>query len=98
MEALKTCLDPELGISIVDLGLIYGVRVEGDKAKIKMTLTTPGCPLVNMINADVEEKVRKVEGIKEVEVELVWEPRWTPDRISEEGKKALGITESKKSE
>ena len=92
MEVLKQCMDPELGISIVDLGLIYDVKVEKEgKVKIKMTLTTVGCPLVGMIRGDVKEKVGAMKGVKDVEVELVWDPPWTPERISVEGKKKLGF-------
>jgi len=92
MEVLKQqCMDPELGISLVDLGLIYGVKVEKDVVKVKMTLTTVGCPLVGMMQGDVKEKVGAMKGVKEVEVEIVWDPPWTPARISAEGKKKLGF-------
>ena len=91
MEVLKQCMDPELGISLVDLGLIYDVKVEKDEVKINMTLTTVGCPLVGMMRGDVKEKVGAMKGVKEVEVEIVWDPPWTPERISAEGKKKLGF-------
>jgi len=91
MKVLKKCYDSEIGISLVDLGLIYDVQVKDDKVYIKMTLTTPGCPMhVFMVN-DVEEKVKKMKGVKEVKVELVWDPQWTPDRMSREAKKKLGF-------
>jgi len=91
MKVLKKCYDSEIGISLVDLGLIYDVQVKDDKVYIKMTLTTPGCPMhVFMVN-DVEEKVKKMKGVKEVKVELVWDPPWTPDRISREVRKKLGF-------
>ena len=91
MKVLKKCYDSEIGISLVDLGLIYDVQVKDDKVYIKMTLTTPGCPMhVFMVN-DVEEKVKKMKGVKEVKVELVWDPPWTPDRMSREAKKKLGF-------
>ena len=82
MEVLKKCYDPEIPINIVDLGLVYDVNVEGDRAHIKMTLTTPDCPMAAMILDNVKQKVESIDGIKKAEVELVWEPPWTPDRIS----------------
>ncbi|NPE30449.1 metal-sulfur cluster assembly factor [Methanococcoides sp. SA1] len=82
MEVLKKCYDPEIPINIVDLGLVYDVNVEGDRAHIKMTLTTPGCPMYAMILDNVRQKVESIDGIKKAEVELAWEPPWTPDRIS----------------
>ncbi|SES70106.1 FeS assembly SUF system protein [Methanococcoides vulcani] len=82
MEVLKKCYDPEIPINIVDLGLVYDVDVEGDRAHIKMTLTTPGCPMAAMIVDNVKQKVESIDGIKKAEVELVWDPPWTPDRIS----------------
>ncbi len=91
MRALKNCYDPEIGVSLVDLGLIYDVQVKDDKVHIKMTLTTPGCPMHAFMVNDVEEKVKKVKGVKEVKVELVWNPPWTPDKMSKEAKKRLGF-------
>lgn len=82
MEVLKKCYDPEILINIVDLGLVYDVDVEGDRVHIKMTLTTPGCPMSTMIVDNVRQKVESIDGIKNAEVELVWDPPWTPDRIS----------------
>jgi len=91
MKVLKECYDPEIGISLVDLGLIYDVKVQGDKVNIKMTLTTPGCPMHMMMTEDVKEKVGKIKGVNEVNVELVWDPPWTPGRMSKEAKKMLGF-------
>ncbi len=82
MEVLKKCYDPEIPINIVDLGLVYDVDVEGDRAHIKMTLTAPGCPMSAMIVDNVRQKVESIDGIKKAEVELVWVPPWTFDRIS----------------
>jgi len=91
MKVLKECYDPEIGISLVDLGLIYDVQVKNDKVHIKMTLTTPGCPMhAHMVN-DVEQKMKKIKGVKGVKIELVWDPPWTPDRMSKEAKKNLGF-------
>ncbi len=91
-EALKKCIDPELGINIVDLGLVYGVKVSGEKVRVEMALTTPGCPLHAFFVKDVEEKVKALPGVREVEVELVWEPPWSPEKMSEEAKKRFGVT------
>lgn len=84
-------MDPELGISVWDLGLIYGIEVNGKKAIIQMTFTTPACPMLHHIASEVEDAVDKVKGIEEVNVRLVWDPPWTPDKISAEGKKKLGL-------
>ena len=91
MEVLRTCYDPEIMINIVDLGLVYGVDVEGEKVHVEMTLTTPGCPMYEFMAENVKQKVEAMEGVKEVVVELVWEPPWTPDRMSEETKKKLEV-------
>lgn len=92
LERLSSVIDPELGVSVVDLGLIYGVEVgdEGD-VKIKMTMTTPHCPLVSIIQNQVQKQVSSVEGVKSVLVELVWEPVWTPEKMSPEAKLQLGF-------
>lgn len=84
MEVLKTCYDPEIPINIVDLGLVYDVDIKGDQANIKMTLTTPGCPMYAVIVDNVKQKVESIEGVETAEVELVWDPPWTPDRISKD--------------
>ncbi|MDP3046731.1 MAG: metal-sulfur cluster assembly factor [Chloroflexota bacterium] len=89
-SALKEVNDPEIPVNIVDLGLIYGVTVDGDKVHVKMTMTAPGCPMHSVMTRDAKQRVEKIEGVKEAEVELVWEPRWTPERLTEGGRKALG--------
>jgi metal-sulfur cluster biosynthetic enzyme len=91
MKVLKECYDPELGISLVDLGLIYDIQVKNDKVQIKMTLTTPGCPMHSFMVNEVEEKVKNIKGVKDVKVDLVWDPPWTPDRMSKELRKKLGF-------
>ena len=92
MDALKTVYDPELpGISIVDLGLVYDVQVDDeDNVQVKMTLTTPGCGMARMIVEEAQAKVVSVEGVKSGAVEIVWEPQWTIDMISDEARKKLG--------
>lgn len=72
IRALKEVVDPEIGLSLVDMDLIKEILIDGDKVKVKMTLTTPGCPLANMLVADVKRKVESLEGVKEAEVELVF--------------------------
>ncbi len=83
-------LDPELGINVVDLGLIYDIQVGGDRIAIDMTLTSPGCPLAGNLASQVEEAVRQAFAGYDVEVSLVWEPRWTPDMMSEEVRRQFG--------
>jgi len=88
--ALKLVLDPELGISIVDLGLIYKVEVIGQRAMIEMTMTSPGCPLSVTIIDEVRLKVLKENyDLSGVQVEVVWNPPWTPELMSDEAKKIL---------
>ncbi|GAB7388146.1 iron-sulfur cluster assembly protein [Bacillaceae bacterium] len=90
LKALKDVYDPELGINVVDLGLIYEITADEDKqVRIKMTLTTPGCPLHDSISSAVKHVVKTRCGIENVHVDLVWEPAWTPERISEEGLRQL---------
>jgi metal-sulfur cluster biosynthetic enzyme len=85
VETLRECVDPELGASIIDLGLVYGVEVKGGKdVRVKMTMTSPMCPLTGMIMADAKLRLEAVDGIGKVDFELVWEPAWNPDMMSEE--------------
>jgi FeS assembly SUF system protein len=92
MERLGEVEDPELGIDIVNLGLVYEVDIDDEgNVKITMTLTAMGCPLAGMINGLVTEAVKKVDGVRDVEVNIVWNPPWTKDRMSRYAKIALGI-------
>jgi len=88
-QALSSVRDPELPLNIVDLGLIYDVSIENDAVSVKMTLTTPGCPMHYTIKAEAEEALRKLSGIRSVKVEIVWDPPWNPDMMSEEAKRML---------
>jgi len=90
-ELLKEIPDPELNISIVDLGLVYSVQVTEGKAKVTMTLTTIGCPLFGVIQKTVEDKLAELKEIQNVEVILTFDPPWTMDRMSEESKLKLGL-------
>jgi len=89
--ALRRVKDPELNLNIVDLGLVYGVRVDGTKVNIDMSLTSPGCPSGPEIMTGAEEAVRSVPGVEDVQVNLVWTPFWTPDRIEPRIRAYLGI-------
>jgi metal-sulfur cluster biosynthetic enzyme len=91
LKALKEVYDPEFPISVVDLGLIYGVKIAKDKVSIKMTLTNPGCPMSAIITQMVREKVESMKGVKEAAIDLVFEPQWTPERISNEARKKFGF-------
>ncbi|MDD3532075.1 MAG: iron-sulfur cluster assembly protein [Candidatus Shapirobacteria bacterium] len=91
ISALKEITDPEIDISVWDLGLIYDVAVKGGEAVIKMTLTAPGCPFMEQLTDQVKEKTAQLEGIKKVKVDLVFDPPWSPEKMSEEGRKKLGI-------
>ncbi|MBI4297798.1 MAG: DUF59 domain-containing protein [Chloroflexi bacterium] len=90
-QALRRCYDPEIPLNIMDLGLVYEVKVEGDQVNITMTLTAPGCPLHATIARNVQREVEKVAGVKQAQVEIVWQPPWTPERMSAEAKKKLGL-------
>jgi metal-sulfur cluster biosynthetic enzyme len=91
LEILRTVEDPELGMDIVDLGLVYEVEVESSKAKIMYSLTSMGCPAGPLIAQDIDSAARQVEGIEDVELELVFDPPWTPDKMSDDAKFILGF-------
>lgn len=92
LEKLKEVIDPEIGIDVVNLGLIYELKVNPDNTVyVKMTMTTPGCPLTMWILRAVEDKILEIPGVKDAEIELTFDPPWTPDRISPEYKKKLGL-------
>lgn len=93
IAALKTVYDPELPVNIYDLGLIYDVKVDADAGRVdvKMTLTAPACPVAGTMPGLVAQTVRKVEGVQEADVELVWDPPWTQDRMSEEARFMLDM-------
>lgn len=90
-NALREVYDPELGLNVVDLGLIYGIDIEGEQVRVRMTLTTQGCPMHQAMVSWVHEAVSALEGVKEVAVDLVWSPPWTPDRLSPEARDQLGL-------
>ncbi len=91
-DALRSVMDPEIGIDVVSLGLVYDVNISSDgDVHIKMTMTTPGCPLVGMMTEDAKNVIETIDGVKSVNVELVWDPPWTPDLIEPEVRARLGI-------
>ncbi len=90
-EALQDCYDPEIPVNIVDLGLVYDVEVEDDAVAVKMTLTAPGCGMGGMIASNAQSLIMEIPGVKDANVDLVWDPPWDPSRISEEAREKLGI-------
>ncbi len=91
-ETLRTVVDPELGISIVDLGLVYGIVIEDSNVTIKLTLTSPACPLGAVIQGQAHTAVKKLPWVKETKIELVWSPPWNPRTMaSEDARMELGI-------
>jgi metal-sulfur cluster biosynthetic enzyme len=91
VEALRQVEDPELGMDIVDLGLMYDVELENGRVKVIHTLTSMGCPVGPMIQQQIDEVVRALPGVDDVEVELTWDPPWTPEKMSEDAKFILGF-------
>ncbi len=92
IKVLKTCYDPEIPVNIVDLGLIYDVQIkDGKDVYVKMTLTAPGCPLHSLIANEVRNKLSNIKGIGKVEVQVVWDPPWSPEMMSPEARKILGF-------
>jgi metal-sulfur cluster biosynthetic enzyme len=90
LEALRQVEDPELGMDIVDLGLVYEVEVEGPKAKVTYSLTSMGCPAGPLIAEDIDRVTREI-GVEEIDLELTFDPPWTPDRMSDDAKFILGF-------
>lgn len=89
-EALRTVMDPEAGMNVVELGLVYGVRVACDAVRVDMTMTSPACPMGESIVADAEAAIRAAAPHARVEVGLVWDPPWTPDRMSDAARQFFG--------
>jgi metal-sulfur cluster biosynthetic enzyme len=89
-DALTNVIDPELGLDFVELGLIYGVEVEGPDVFVTFTLTSPGCPIGPQVSEQIEEFVSELDGVNAVYPKMTFTPPWTPDRMSEEAKFALG--------
>jgi metal-sulfur cluster biosynthetic enzyme len=93
-EALKDVYDPEIPVSVLDLGLIYDVKIIDDWVGIKMTLTTPGCGMGGAISNQVRDRVLNIPGVHECDVRIVWDPQWSPEMMSPAAKKKLGMDDS----
>lgn len=92
IQVLKTCYDPEIPVDIFELGLIYEIKIDDDaNVNIKMTLTSPACPVAGSLPGEVNEKVKSIDDIKSVRIELVWSPPWDRDMMSEVAKVELGM-------
>lgn len=90
-QTLRQIIDPELGCNIVDLGMIYGVVLDGAHVRVTMTLTTPGCPMGDILTSAAESTLRAMPGIEHAEVRLVWEPRWSVARLSRAAREQLCV-------
>ena len=90
-QVLYKCFDPEIPVNVMDLGLIYDVKITGKNVHVIMTLTARGCPMHNVISNDITQKIEQLDTVEKAEVEIVWEPQWTPSMISPAGRKALGM-------
>ena len=90
-EALRDVIDPELGLDFVELGLIYGVEVDGGTVNVTFTLTSPGCPIGPQVSEQIEEFVMELEGVEQVTSTMTFSPPWTPEKMSEDAKFALGF-------
>ena len=91
LETLRQVMDPEIDCNVVDLGLIYGTRIEGHKVNVQMTLTTQGCPMHESISAGVRNALLSLETVEEAEVEIVWDPPWNPAMMSDYGRARVGV-------
>jgi metal-sulfur cluster biosynthetic enzyme len=96
LTALKDCYDPEIPVNIVDLGLIYNVRIEPapeekQDVSVDMTLTAPGCPAHSLISEQVKSRLERIDTVRAAQVNIIWEPQWTPERLSPAARKQLGI-------
>ncbi len=92
MQKLSEVVDPEIGLNIVEMGLIYSVEINGESVDVKMTLTAPGCPLQNTLVSIAKDAIQQIQGIKNVNIQIVWDPPWHPSMMSEEAKKKLGFS------
>ena len=92
IDILKEIVDPEIGVNVVDLGLVYGVEFpESDSVTVRMTLTTPGCPLHDTITRSAEMAIETLPGVSKAQVDIVWDPPWTPEMLTDEGRRLLGF-------
>jgi metal-sulfur cluster biosynthetic enzyme len=90
IDALRNTVDPEIGLNIVDLGLIYGIRIdEGNNLDVRVTMTSPMCPVTSIILADIQLRLEHLENAGKVSIDLIWDPAWTPEMITEEARLGL---------
>ena len=89
IEVLRECFDPEIPVNVYDLGLVYNIDIRDDSVFVEMTLTAPGCPVAGTMGPEIQMKLLGIEGVNDAQVEMVWEPGWTPDMIRPEGKEIL---------
>lgn len=92
METLRQVIDPEIGCNIVDLGLVYGAKIEGSSVTVQMTLTTRGCPMHESLAWGVKTALLNLDQVQQAEVEIVWDPPWHPSMMTEEGRAHVGMT------
>jgi metal-sulfur cluster biosynthetic enzyme len=91
LQALRQVLDPEIGCNLVDLGLIYDVKIQGDQVQVAMTLTTPGCPMHDTLRAGVQQALLALPGVADAQVDLVFDPPWHPSMMTEAGRAMVGV-------
>jgi len=91
METLRSCYDPEIPVNVVDLGLIYEIDISEGIVTIKMTLTSLGCPLSDYLENDIKTRVMQLPRVKDVQIEVVWDPPWSPEKMSKEAREMLGM-------
>lgn len=91
IEAIRTVYDPEIPVNVYEMGLIYDIQIDGGRVDVKMTLTSPACPVAGTLPGEVEAKVAGVPGVEEAEVEIVWDPEWNPSMMSEAARLELGM-------
>jgi len=90
LDALREVYDPEIPVNVVDLGLVYGIEIDGTNVHVQLTMTAPGCPFHYQLTSDAQERILAETEAEEADVEIVWDPPWTPDLMSDEGKAQLG--------
>lgn len=91
LEVMSDIYDPEIPIDIVNLGLVYGIRIDGNNVFVNMTMTSPGCPAAGQIVSEAKYLIEEIEGVDEVNIEIVWDPPWDPSKMSEAAKESLGM-------
>ncbi len=91
IEAIRTVYDPEIPVNVYDMGLIYDIQIDGEQVDVKMTLTSPACPVAGILPGEVQAKVEGVPGVEEADVEIVWDPEWNPSMMSEAARLELGM-------